>query len=307
MPISERMLEKIKNAPHTKTVGLDTARRDLNNMAKRIPKAEFSGLVTERVIVTSIRKTLVRIYAPQNTGVKLPVVVYMHGGGFVTGDLELMDGVCRMLAKNAECVVVSVDYGLAPEYKFPGALEECYEVVKWVHENATQIGGNPTNIAVAGDSAGANLSASICLLAKKRKEFTLVYQVLFYPVVDFTIDQATKFAGIPEIMLNSEDLKWFEELYFTDREVEAKMPEASPLLADSLEGLPPAAVFTAGIDPLGKEAIRYAGRLAMEKVAVIHIHYPNMIHGFVGYVGNVAEADEAVLVAARQLRKAFGK
>ncbi|MBP2655287.1 MAG: alpha/beta hydrolase [Firmicutes bacterium] len=304
MPISERMLEMIKKAPPLHVTGIEAARRGLTAMSCMLPKVAFSGSIKEKVITTFGQETLVRIYTPVSSGL-LPLVMYMHGGGFVVGDLEYMDGACRLLAQTAGCIVVNVDYCLAPEHKFPEALEECYNALKWIYDNATDFGADAGKIAVAGDSAGANLGAAICLLARERKEFSLVYQVLFYPVVDFASDIAAKFEGLPEILLNIEDLRWMSELYFEDLN-DAKKPQASPLLAESLVGLPPATVITAGIDPLAQEGRMYAERLATAGVEVFHKHFASMIHGFVGFVGRVEEANEAVVDAGKQLKKAFG-
>jgi len=303
MPIPEKMFERLKNAPPLKKTGLQGARQNLSIAARKTPKVSYDGEITERIISTSVRQTPVRVYQPQGEA-SLPVVVYFHGGGFVMGDLELMDHVCRIIANAVGCAVVNVEYGLAPEYKFPGGLEECYEVVKWVHDNAALLRFDPDNIVVAGDSAGGNFATAVCLLAKQRMEFSLVHQVLFYPVVDFTMDNAAKFEGLPEVMLNAEDLSIMGKLYFAS-ESDKSRPEASPLLAPSLAGLPPATVITAGIDPLGKEALLYVERLKAENIPVEHKHFPEMVHAFLGFAGIIPEADLAIEIAVKELKKTF--
>lgn len=146
---------------------------------------EEVGSVEDRIVKTSVRDTLIRIYRPKTDGIH-PVVIWMHGGGFVLGDIEHGDSTCRQITNNVPCTVISIEYGLCPPFKFPDPENECYEIVKWVYENAKELNIDPNRICLAGDSAGASLAVVITHLARERKEFPIVFQVLVYGCYDWT-------------------------------------------------------------------------------------------------------------------------
>ncbi|TDU01896.1 acetyl esterase [Streptomyces sp. 846.5] len=209
------------------------------------------------------------------------MLVYFHGGGFVVGDLDTHDGLCRSLANGATCVVVSVEYPLAPEHKFPAAPEACLAATVWVAEHAGDVGGDPARIAVGGDSAGGNLAAVVARLARDLGGPALVFQLLIYPDVDFRRANhsirafAGKFGNVSRAAQH-----WFMDNYLTDKQDKLD-PRVSPLLASDLTGLPPALIVTAEFDALRDEGEEYGRRLEKAGVPVTVSRYPGMIHEFV--------------------------
>jgi acetyl esterase len=248
----------------------------------------------------------IRVYWPRENG-PLPVLVYYHGGGWVIGNLDTGDSQCRMLANRAPAVVVSVDYRLAPEHRFPAAVEDCYAALEWVFRNADRLDVDPSRIAVGGGSAGGNLAAAVALMARDRGGPRLAYQVMFYPATnlrDLSTASHRDFAN--GYGLTREHVEFFRDSYLPDV-ADRKNPYASPLLAESLEGLPPAIVITAGFDVLRDEGIAYAERLEAAGVPAASVEYPSMIHGFVSMDRVFGEAVDAIDEAAAGLSEAFGR
>ncbi|MFC6835888.1 alpha/beta hydrolase [Halomarina ordinaria] len=234
----------------------------------------------------------VRVYRPTLDEPR-PVLVFYHGGGWVLGTLDSVDGVCRDLATRAGCVVVSVDYRLAPERPFPAAVDDAFAAVEWVWANAASLGGDPARLVVGGTSAGGNLAAVTALRAREESlDATLAGQLLCYPMADREdTDSTHENADGP--LLTRRDVAWFWEQYLRSP-VDAHNPFAAPLRARDLSGLPPALVVTAGFDPLRDEGVAYARRLAEAGVPADHDHYPSMVHGFLSLTGAVDVADEAM-------------
>jgi acetyl esterase len=222
-----------------------------------------------------------RLYRPLGAvlGSMLPSLVFFHGGGWVIGDLETHDTMCRHLANAADCAVVSVDYRLAPEHKFPAAVEDCLLATEWVAENGAALGIDGMRLAVGGDSAGGNLAAVVSLLARDRGMPSLRYQLLLYPPVDFAGRHESHARFAEGYLLTTATMRWFSEQYLPGPEDVANWC-ASPLQAADLAGLPPAYVLTAGFDPLCDEGAAYAERLREHGVAVRHRHVADQIHGF---------------------------
>ena len=201
-----------------------------------------------------------RVYTPEGN-LPMGVLVYFHGGGWVLGDLESHDRVCRALANQAGCVVVSVDYRLAPEHVFPAGAEDCYAATKWVSENAASINADATRLAVGGDSAGGNLAAVVSMMARDRGGPAINFQLLLYPVTDCALDTPSqKEFAADGFVLSRADMEWFWKNY-ADTVAEKNNPYACPLRAKDLKSLPPALVLTASHDPLRDEGERFAGRL----------------------------------------------
>ncbi len=227
----------------------------------------------------------VRIYRPE--GVEDPgICVYFHGGGFVIGNLDTHDRDCRILAEQAQCLVVSVDYRLAPEHPFPAAPDDCYAALEWVAEHGRSLGGDTSRLAVAGDSAGGNLAAVVAQRARDRSGPELAFQLLVYPVVDVspTLENPI-YESMTEnaegYFLSLEDMLFFEQCYIVS-DAHKTDPAASPILAESLEGLPPAHVLTCEFDPLRDQGEAYAKALADAGVAVTLSRYDGAIHGVMG-------------------------
>lgn len=247
----------------------------------------------------------VRIYTPEGEA-PFPALVLFHGGGWVIGDLDVVDVPCRALANRAGCVVVSVDYRLAPEHPFPAAVDDCYAATKWVADNGASIGVDPTRIAVGGDSAGGNLAAVVSQMARDKGGPALVYQVLIYPVTDATISTPSYEENADGYLLTKEGMIWFYSHYMkadTDR----KDPLLSPLHAEDLKGLPPALVLTAEFDPLRDEGEAYVSKLKDAGVAVQHSRYDGMIHGFFWMGGVVSQYQQAITEISSALKTAFKK
>lgn len=248
----------------------------------------------------------VRMYRPAGTKPQdvLPALMYFHGGGWVIGDLDTHDVVCRQFANNARCAVFSVDYRLGPESPFPAAVDDCLAATRFVAKEAPALKVDAARIAVGGDSAGGNLAAVVSLAARDGGGPAICFQLLVYPATD-------QHMAFPSIDRNGEGylltkfaIQNFRGHYLPD-EKDWKDWRASPLLAKSLAGLPPAYVITAGFDPLLDEGRAYAERLAKEGVEVAYLDYPDMIHGFLLLGGVLETANQAVAECSARLRGAF--
>lgn len=237
----------------------------------------------------------VRVYRP-TPDVDGPLLVYFHGGGWVLGTLDTMDRPCRTLANITGCIVASVDYRLAPEHKFPAAVEDAYA--------AAEHFANGRPIAVGGDSAGATLAAAVTLMARDRGKPTLEFQLLVYPVTDFDDDQPSMHDYAESHLLSRKGIEWFWGHYLANAE-DGRHPYASPMNAPSLEGLPPAMIITAGCDPLRDQGEAYAVRLRDAGVPVVLKRYDGAIHGFF-HMGAIIDAGRHALAdAGAALRQAF--
>lgn len=245
----------------------------------------------------------VRVYTPEGSG-PFPALVYFHGGGWVVGDLDSHDHVCRALANAAGCVLVSVDYRLAPEHRFPAAADDAYAATAWVAANPHEIGVDGSRLAVAGDSAGGNLAAVVALMARDRGGPSIAFQLLVYPVIDYACDTPSYEENAVGYRLEKADMQYFWEHYVGSPQA-GSSPYASPLRASDLSGLPPALVLTAEFDPLRDEGEAYAARLVEAGVPTTLIRYDGVIHGFFGMLGAVDESRQAIDASAEALRRAF--
>ncbi|MFH5798678.1 alpha/beta hydrolase [Haladaptatus sp. CMAA 1911] len=241
----------------------------------------------------------IRVYRPDVQDA--PVVVFYHGGGWTLGTLDSIDGVCRELANRTDCVVVSVDYRLAPEHPFPAGVDDAVAALEWVAENAATFGGDLERLGVAGTSAGGNLAAVTALYARDFDGPELSHQGLLYPITDHAFDTESYEENGDGPLLSRADMEWFWNHYLRSP-IDGENPFASPLRARDLSDLPPATVVTCGHDPLRDEGIAYAERLADADVAVEHDHYPGMAHGFLSLTGDVTTADDAMDAVAESLR-----
>jgi acetyl esterase len=243
--------------------------------------------VVDLMIPGPAGKLRVRVYRPLSTEL-LPVVVWFHGGGWVVGTLDSHDPVCRALANRTPCVVVAVDYRLAPEAPFPAAVEDSWAATQWVAQEALKLGGDASRIVVAGDSAGGNLAAAVALRARD-SGLELALQVLVYPVMDYDLDSESYLRLAEGLNLTRAKMEWYWQQYLAG--ADGLHPDASPLRAPDLAGIAPALVQTAEHDPLLSEGEAYAARLAEAGVPVTLTRYDGMIHGFIRMPALVAEAD----------------
>jgi len=261
---------------------------------------------SERLEVPGPAGTLVlRAYTPVAAGgPTLSAIVYFHGGGFVMGDLETHDGLCRTLANESGCRVFSVDYRLAPEFGFPAAIDDGFAALKWVEDNASALGIDPYDIAVAGDSAGGNLAAVMCLLAKANRNTPhIAFQVLFYPSIALSREFVTRPFG-HGYRLDDRAIQWFYSHYMPAG-ADPMDDRLSPIAAKDVSGLPPAYILTAGFDPLRDEAIEYAAKLKQAGVTVTHVDYPTMIHGFLTMQNWIPLAAQAIAAAGQAVKDAL--
>jgi acetyl esterase len=250
-------------------------------IAQFVPMPEYSAVkVVSRTIVPEGRKIPVRVYTPPRADERLPVMVFFHGGGWVTGTLDTYDPYCRALAAEARMMVVSVDYRLAPEDKFPAAVEDCTVAAEWVLAHAEELGGDAARVFVGGDSAGGTLAAVAALQLQDKGVSSLAGQMLLYPATVYYdpptrsyLENATGYG------LTRTGMMWFWDHYLNNRS-EAKDFRAAPLLAPSLAGLPRAFVVTAEFDVLRDEGQAYAKRLVEADVPVTHLFAEGMNHGF---------------------------
>jgi acetyl esterase len=254
------------------------ARESMRSRTAALGPFEEVAAVTDHRVPVAGGEITVRVYKPAGMGPH-PVLVFYHGGGWVIGDLYTHDGICRAIVNAAGCAVASVDYRLAPEFKYPVPVEDSYAGLLWVVANATRLGLDPARIAVGGDSAGGNLAAVMSLLARDRRGPRLLLQILVYPVTNYDFGTASYRENATGFVLTTDDMRWFWRHYLS-REEQGREPLASPILAKSLADLPPALVITAGCDPLRDEGEAYAARLRDAGVAVTLTQYPGMFHGF---------------------------
>ena len=230
-----------------------------------------------------------------------PLLVYYHGGGFVIGDLETHDGVCRFLADFAGCRVLSVDYRLAPEHPFPAPVDDAVAAFAWAAEQAAELGADPARVAVGGDSAGGNLTAAVCLQARDGGGHRPAMQLLLYPVTDAIGSQASRDTFAEGFLLTRNDMDWFVGRYLPDG-CDPADPRVSMMRAPDVSDLPPAYVATAGFDPLRDEAETYATRMREAGVTVALQRHPGLIHGFANLTAICPNARAAMLEVAGALR-----
>lgn len=260
--------------------------------------------ITDRQIPGPHGEIPVRVYVPNETAPR-PAVLYFHGGGWVAGNLDSVETTCTMLANRAGAAVVSVDYRLAPEHKFPTAVDDCYAATRWVSHHADELAIDARRVAVAGDSAGGNLAAAVATVARDIGTPNIAFQVLFYPVTSMNFGTASYRENGQGYFLTTQMMRWFWKQYL-DGESDAQDVRASPLLVPDASGLPPAFVVTAKFDPLRDEGEAYAELLRSAGNAVWHRRYEGQIHGFATRPGVMRAGRQAIEEAAFRLCQAFG-
>jgi acetyl esterase len=242
-----------------------------------------------------------RVYADSVGGAPLPVVAYFHGGGWVQGDLETHHGLCARLAKHAGVLVVAIDYRLAPEHKFPAAVDDCLAAYRWLRAHGRDLDADTARVAVAGDSAGGNLSAVVAQLAASSGTPVPTCQVLIYPAVDFSLETDSHRELAEGHVIPRDRILWYSGQYLRS-EADKTDLRAAPLRAQTLAGQPPALIVTAGFDPLRDEGKAYGDRLRKEGIDVVYREYPGEIHAFVSLTKAIPQGMAATLEIAEYLR-----
>jgi acetyl esterase/lipase len=307
-PDAETLLAMIRAAgrPPLETLTPEEARQAFTAGRKvTAPEPQDVAEVRDLACPGPLGEIKLRAYRPRGTAADevLPALIYFHGGGWLLGDLESHDTACRHYANGARCRVVSVDYRMAPEHKFPAAVDDSAAATRWIIDNAAALGINHTRVAVGGDSAGGNLSAVLAIMARDGALPPLVYQLLVYPATDMAmVTRSSQTATIG--ILTTPTMKWFIEHYLRGPK-DVSDWRASPLRAADLSGVAPALVLTCAYDPLCDEGIAYARRLEREGVRVMHLHYSDQTHGFVGQGKIIRAAGTALDMMAAALKKAL--
>jgi acetyl esterase len=303
-PQIQALLDKGTGVPATHTLPVDVARAQYEaRITLMAPPAEIAG-VREQTIDGPGGPLRIRIFVPRGTG-PFPLLVFFHGSGFVLCSLDTHDGMCRNLCAGAGCVVASVDYRLAPEHKFPAGIDDCLHATRWAAAHTAELGADPMRVAVAGDSAGANMAAVTALRLRDEGGPALCGQLLLYPVTDYHTPGTPSYEENAEgYGLTRDTMKWFWAHYLKDAS-EGEHPYASPLRAADLSGLPPALLITAEYDPLRDEGEFYAEKLRTAGVPTALTRYDGVNHGFMFWVGVVDKAGVAMNEACDWLRGVF--
>ena len=302
-PQARAMLDMLASlgGPQIGTVSASEQRAAM--AARPLPPGAAVAAVENRTIPTPDGGIPVRIYTPEGQA-SFPVLVWYHGGGWVLGTLDIADHIGRELANAAQCIVVSVDYRLAPEHKFPAAADDSEAAYAWVLANAESFGGDSRRVAVGGDSAGGNLAAVVSLRAKEHGQPIPVLQLLVYPVTDSDFERPSYQANAEGYNLTRQGMRWFWEQY-ANEPADMVHQDAAPMRAADLAGLPPALVITAEFDPLLDEGEAYGERLRQAGVPVTISRYDGMIHGFFVMFWAIDKGRDAVREAAAALSSAF--
>lgn len=303
-PQADALLAELDSgvAPPSSTLSVATGRallEELFAVDEPVPVAD----TTDLAIQGPNGPIPLRIYVPHGDE-PFPVLVFLHGGGWVRGSLDAYDGPCRLLTEEFGGIVVSVGYRRAPEHPFPAGLEDCYAATGWTTRHAVDLGGDPDRVAIGGDSAGANLTAAVTLVARDRGGPELAHQLVVYPSIN--PPSVRWFDSYDEngtgYFLEMDSIEWYLDQYLPN-EADLGNAYAYPLRARSLADLPDATVLTAGFDPLRDEGIAYVDRLSEAGVDVEHLHYDSQIHGFLSLYEHIDEGREAIDDVAERLRE----
>ena len=270
-------------------------------LAAQAPPGPEVERAEERTLSTPTGDFAIRVIVPK--GAVDGILVWFHGGGWVIGSAAEADVLTRKLAVRTRCAVVNVDYRMAPEHRFPVAVDDCWAAVEWADANAEELVGHKAPLLVGGDSAGGNLAAVMALRSKERGGPEIALQLLVYPVTDHDFERSSYVAPDNQLLLDKKAMVWFWDHYVPDRAVRDR-PEASPLRARDLDGLPPAVVLTAEHDVLRDEGEAYATRLEAAGVPVTRKRFPGQLHGFFTMVGVVPGHEAGLEFAAEAIEKA---
>ena len=299
MPLHPKIQEFLDSQPLQPADYIPTE-EEMRSRNQEMVRASSKGpevfSVEDRTIDYIEHKIPIRIYTPDEKGT-FPLFIYLHGGGFVIGDLDSHDVICRNISNYSGHKVVSVDYRLAPEHPFPAAIHDCYAAFEWVVQNAGKLDGDSSQITIGGDSAGGNLATVVCLMARDRKNDSISKQVLFYPVTDyFSVHEESAYGsygkydqhGLPSLRMSE-----FWRHYTENATADKKDPYISPIKAESLADLPPAFIVTAELDVLRDEGEEYAKRLEQDGVPVVLKRVESVNHG---YLRSFPEIEQSTIV-----------
>lgn len=311
MPLHPQVVEMMKktaalNLPPNNTITPREAREN-SVLSRKAVEVEIEpvGIIQDFTVPGPAGEIPVRIYKPDTPGPH-PLIMLFHGGGWVVGDLDTEDATCRGLCLRVNAAVLSVDYRLAPETPYPGAVDDCYAATVWAVENEGRLAIDSSRVATAGTSAGGNLSGAVAMMARDKGGPKISHQVLFCPVIDADFDRASYIANATDYGLTRDSMVWFWDHYTGSGDSRYK-PYASLIRAKDLSGLPDATVIAAEYDPLVDEAVTYADALRAAGVKVHCSVYPGMTHGFNGRVGVLDAAKEALDEAAANIKESFGR
>ncbi len=304
-PQAEALIEELEAGirPPTTTLSVERSRELLDELFSD-DDPEAVGEVVNTEISGPNGPIPVRLYEPEGEA-PYPILIFFHGGGWIRGSLDGYDGLCRKLTNRTNCLLVAVDYRLAPEEPFPAGFEDCYAATEWAAENAAELNGDPDWIAVGGDSAGGNLAAAVTLAARDREGPELDHQLLIYPALhspsvrwfDSYDENGTGY------LLEMESIEWYLDHYLDDSDLGNQY--ALPLRARSLAELPPATILTAGFDPLVDEGEAYADRLDDAGVDVTRLDYERQIHAFVSLYEFIDAGEQAIDEIGEKIRSAI--
>jgi acetyl esterase len=302
-PQAQALLDQMKamGFAYTPELTVTSAREMLQAMLAVRPAGEPVAPIEDRVIPGPAGEIPIRIYTPEGRG-PFPVLVFLHTGGWMVGNLDSQDPLCRRITNRTGCIVVSVDYRLAPENPFPAAVEDSFEATQWSASHAAEFGGDPYRLAIVGDSAGANMAAVVALLARDRGGAKLAFQLLMFPATDFRLNTPTMEELGEGYNVTKDQMIWIRNNYLPNS-ADWTNPLASPLLAPDLSGLPPALIIYAEYDPLRDDAEAYAASLKEAGVSVKASRYDGMIHDFIDLFEEPGERALAEIASA--LRAAF--
>ena len=308
MPLDPQVEKVLKQAeelglPPYQDLSPTEARKQMLSLAPPVEPLLSVKRVEDRNIPGPGGDIPIRLYYPEGDA-PFPVMVYFHGGGWVIGNLDTHHAFCHALAKTSNCLVVSVDYRLAPEHRHPAAIADAYAATNWVADNPEAIQADPGRFAVAGDSAGGHLAAVVSLMARDRKGPRIDLQILIYPITDCRFDTPSYIENGEGYNLTRDLMKWFWNHYIND-ESKADDPYVSPLRAKDLSGLPRALILTAGYDPLRDEGEAYCKKLQAARVNATLLQYPGMIHAFIRMTAQLDKANEALDEISATLKEVF--